>query len=261
VRVLGTTFMVSRYAADTATLIAVRDGKVTVREDGMGAVVLTAARLAVIGSGTMRVAPINDLHLNLKRGNMNPMLLLYGLTTMAGATPTVPVHADLRAVADSDPVLTADGINRMTTFWTIEKKEKEDSIATGQQIPGVWSQAPEGFQFASMVKIAAKFPSVAAHLQQAGLTAKQYDDDAVAMESALRAAYTKELIEKDTMATTAGTAVQSANLLMLKDHWDEIEHMEFSWWDSRYNTQGLQKMFKLKLHYRSADSIGSRFSH
>ena len=54
-RVLGTSFMVRRYTADTTTIVAVRDGKVAVRAGGMGSVVLTAARQVVIGEGSMRV--------------------------------------------------------------------------------------------------------------------------------------------------------------------------------------------------------------
>lgn len=50
-RVLGTSFIVRHYAADTTSLVAVRDGKV-----GVGATVLTAQRMAEVGrSGVPRV--------------------------------------------------------------------------------------------------------------------------------------------------------------------------------------------------------------
>ena len=45
-RVLGTSFVVRHYAADTTTVVAVRDGKVAVRSS-----VLTASQQAVIGEG------------------------------------------------------------------------------------------------------------------------------------------------------------------------------------------------------------------
>jgi ferric-dicitrate binding protein FerR (iron transport regulator) len=55
-RVLGTTFVVRRYASDTATLVAVRDGKVAVRSN-----VVTAQQQAnVFADGRVRVMPVDS---------------------------------------------------------------------------------------------------------------------------------------------------------------------------------------------------------
>jgi hypothetical protein len=66
-----------------------------------------------------------------------------------------------------------------------------------------------------MVEVAAKSPSVAAHLQQAGITAKQWNDNYLALWSAV---LTAETLNDRAIDSVAPTAVQRANIIFLKDH-------------------------------------------
>jgi hypothetical protein len=96
-------------------------------------------------------------------------------------TPTV--------IADPVPTLTTKMLTQMTTFWTSFSQEpgsirvtarrahlREVIVPVGQERPSVW--------ITDMSALAAKYPSVAADLKKAGLTAKQHDAYRVALISA-----------------------------------------------------------------------------
>jgi ferric-dicitrate binding protein FerR (iron transport regulator) len=232
VRVLGTTFMVRHYASDTTTVVMVRYGKVMVRAGGMRTMVLTDAQQVVIGQQAMHVAPINGNQLyNLKGGNMNPMLLLYSLATTAGATPAVPTHTDVRAVVDSNPILTVDVLTRMTAFWTVIYKEKEDLVIAQAQdnvdrdrinpILEIGANDSEiSYGLPNMVGLTADDPRVAAALQQVGLTGKQFNSYNTALFSAL---LTDQRLEQHAADSVPLTPVQVANIRLLKEHIDEFK--------------------------------------
>jgi transmembrane sensor len=71
-RVLGTRFMVRRYATDTAITVAVRDGRVAVNADQSRAVVLAADQQATIGAfGAPRVTVADASQFDFERGTLS----------------------------------------------------------------------------------------------------------------------------------------------------------------------------------------------
>jgi hypothetical protein len=169
------------------------------------------------------------------------MILLYSLAAMAGATPTVPAHAYTRTVVDTDSVLTVDALTRMTTFWASLKKKKEDVVlrkdeSVENRKSKLWYGSEHfvdarAYSLMDMVVIAAKYPSVAVHLQQAGLTAKQWDDYDTALWSAL---LTDESLEHAPDGVVP-TAVQVANIRFLKDHLKEFNALRATGMWYEYN--------------------------
>ena len=88
-RVLGTAFTVRHYAADTSTIVAVRDGKVAV-----GHTVVTAQQLVAIGSnGTPRVRPADASWFSFASG-----VLMLDSTRLSSAIPELDrwYDADIR---------------------------------------------------------------------------------------------------------------------------------------------------------------------
>jgi ferric-dicitrate binding protein FerR (iron transport regulator) len=70
-RVLGTRFMVRRYATDTAIVVAVRDGRVAVEADQSRVVVLAADQQATIGAfGAPRVTVADASQFDFERGTL-----------------------------------------------------------------------------------------------------------------------------------------------------------------------------------------------
>ena len=249
-RVLGTTFMVRRYAADTATVVVVHDGKVTVQAGGMRSVVLTAGRLAVIGQGAIRIAPEDELNHLVKGGEMNPLLLLYSVATMSGA---VPAHAVLPAGADS--ILTVDALTKMTKFWTLLNKvdkvqdtSKDSPIYVIKQGKLAWDYAnhrygPGSIESEDSVpmghlkikkygldfkKLAAMCPAVADALKEAGLSPEQMNFYRGLMQSAYTtrdmkgATYRKSEDDPKSYSYSPAewnpTAVEEANIKFLNEH-------------------------------------------
>ena len=98
-----------------------------------------------------------------------------------GAPPGVPVVA-----ADSDPILTTQILSQMTVFWTRFMQEP-DSIRTiarlAHEAPVVFTIGGDSVSvvLTSMTALAAQYPSVAADLSAAGLTAVQEDRDRAAV--------------------------------------------------------------------------------
>ena len=130
---------------------------------------------------------------------------LHGSWTM----PTPATRPLPKVVADPMPVLTAKALTRLTAFWASFAKE-QDSIRTTARREYLREVAvPVGNERSSAIMVdmsalAARYPSVAADLKQAGLTAKQHDAYRVAL---LSAQITKNLtvdFSKDSAASAAG---------------------------------------------------------
>lgn len=110
------------------------------------------------------------------------------------ATPTPAARPMPYVLADPLPVLTPEALRRMTAFWTRFQQEPE-SIKTDARrqhlrevaVP-VAPEAPLSAWMVDMPALAAQYPSVAADLQQAGLTAPQHDAYRIAL---LAAAYVR----------------------------------------------------------------------
>jgi predicted esterase len=83
-----------------------------------------------------------------------------------------------RVPADSDPVLTVDALNKMTVFWTKFQQEPDSvhdvaRMAHQEQLPLSLGAEPVFVISMNITDMAAKYPSVAADLHAAGLTAQQ----------------------------------------------------------------------------------------
>jgi len=147
------------------------------------------------------------------------------LSAITGAT-TVTTRADLYTVVDSNPILTVDALTRMTTFWTVIRKEKEDSVIFKDYVDVIHPRMEigandfnYGWSLPDMVGLTAD-PPVAAALQQAGLTGKQFNSYNTALYSAL---LTDERLEKHAADSVPLTPVQVANIRLLKEHIDELK--------------------------------------
>lgn len=108
----------------------------------------------------------------------------------ADSAVTTRENAHALAPADSGPLLTQDAVARMTTFWS-RFVEEPDYIATdgrmAHQVPRWFSigAEPVSTLMTDMPALAAAYPSVAADLQAAGLTAPQEESYRLAMFRAL----------------------------------------------------------------------------
>jgi hypothetical protein len=109
-------------------------------------------------------------------------LVLSGMvdTTPAPAAPVAPAAQHAAADAGPEPVLTVDMLTKMEAFWTAFMKEpsavrtngvKENQESVSAKNGTVDVVVPD----VNIVAMAAKYPSVAADLKQAGLTAQQWE--------------------------------------------------------------------------------------
>ena len=125
---------------------------------------------------------------------MNPMLLLYSVTAMAGAAPTVAAPAPAALRADSDSVLTLDALTRLEKFrykWIYYTDARDDSsklwarmqhytdndgIPRGSSwmLPSMRIPVGRKMEGKGDGGIMAKDSMVAADLKEIGLTPKQY---------------------------------------------------------------------------------------
>lgn len=161
------------------------------------------------------------------------------------AMPNPAARPAPRIVADPVPVLTAEALTRMTTFWRqfIEEPEsiriegrrahlREVSVALGAERPSVW--------MTDMPALAAQYPSVAADLQAAGLTAQQHEAYRAALLGASVAKYLNIDLPQDSMfvaywrrergelprfAVKANSSL-GRNIAFLQAHPDELQALE-----------------------------------
>jgi hypothetical protein len=109
------------------------------------------------------------------------------LIALARAAPAFATQADWRVRAGVDSLLTADALNRLTTFWTAFAQEDSSVQEAGRPSPMMaeWSLLMIDTVYSgsridrmelmiNMAEMAADIPSVAADLRQAGLTAERY---------------------------------------------------------------------------------------
>ncbi len=106
------------------------------------------------------------------------------------ATPNPAARSTPQVIADPLPLLTTDALTKMTAFWTRFMQEPDSirTIARRAHLRDVI--APVGAERPLLVMMdtpamAAQYPSVAAALQAAGLTAQQHDAYRVALASAI----------------------------------------------------------------------------
>jgi hypothetical protein len=95
-------------------------------------------------------------------------------------------------VIDPMPLLTTDAVTRMTTFWTSLFKEPDSVWLAGRRAFIRDVLAPIGEEqvivpMTDMAAFAAKYPSVAAALKNAGLTGQQHDAYRLALVTAMTA--------------------------------------------------------------------------
>lgn len=138
------------------------------------------------------------------------------------ATPDPSARSAPAVVADPLPVLTSEAVRQLTTAWTSFMREpdlirmagrrahlREVLVPVGAERPSVW--------MTDMPALAAAYPSVAAALEQAGLTAQQHDAYRVALISARVAQSVGERA-----GPIEGTSTLAKNLAFLKSHSDEL---------------------------------------
>lgn len=142
------------------------------------------------------------------------------------AMPNPAARPAPQVVADPLPVLTTEVLTQMTAFWTRFQQEP-DSIRTtarrahlrevvvpiGEERPSVW--------MVDVPALAAKYPSVAAALKTAGLTARQHEAYRIAL---LSARVTNSV--KDEAGNVEATSALAKNMAFMDAHPDELAALE-----------------------------------
>jgi ferric-dicitrate binding protein FerR (iron transport regulator) len=108
-RVLGTSFVVRRYAQDTAVIVAVKDGKVAV-----GSAIATAQRMITVGAnGIARVQDVDPARFTFANG-----VLTLGVRSLSDAIPELNrwYDADIRL---ADPAIGAQRIKGSFTAGSL----------------------------------------------------------------------------------------------------------------------------------------------
>jgi predicted esterase len=100
------------------------------------------------------------------------------MQSWADPTVTAQMNAKTLAPKDSDPVLTVDALTKMTTFWTKFQQEPDSVLQQGRtthqhQLQLALGGEPVLVITTDMRAMAKLYPSVAADLKAAGLTAQQ----------------------------------------------------------------------------------------
>jgi hypothetical protein len=159
-------------------------------------------------------------------------------------------------VADPLPVLTTDVVKRLTTFWTRFAAEP-DSIRTVARRAHLREVAvPVGSEqvtvpLMDLAALAAQYPSVAADLAQASLTAEQHDVARVALLSAMATSVAGEGV-----AAAAAGSVVTQNLAFFDAHQDKIDELGTTGIANPEDGDGLEEMAKRQGSPAGADSFG-----
>lgn len=154
----------------------------------------------------------------------------------AAATTVLP-PAPLPAHIGAGPVLTLATLTRLATFATHFRQEPDSIRVIGAQFtpaPGsiqsvdhettresmTWyvGREQESYTVVDMVVLAGTFPTVAADLAQAGLTAQQWEEDRLALYSACMPLEWSWLGAKGEVMTLPETAVLRKNMHFLETH-------------------------------------------
>lgn len=136
-----------------------------------------------------------------------------------------PAFPSPPAAADSDPVLTVDALQRMTTFWTRFLQEPDSIQETGrlahqEHITMAVGRWPVSVIKANMPALAATYPSVTADLQQVGLTARQEEAYRAAI---IRVGFTR--LAGPAAGPVAATSVLGQNLAFRAAHDEAFERL------------------------------------
>lgn len=128
-------------------------------------------------------------------------------------------------VIDPLPLLTTDAVTKLTTFWTSFFKEPDSIRLAGRRAFIRDVVAPIGQEQAivpmtDMAAFAAKYPSVAAALKNAGLTGQQHDAYRLALATAMTGVETPW---PDGTIEVEPNSVLAKNISFVKDHPDELE--------------------------------------
>ena len=161
--------------------------------------------------------------------------MLMHITSLALAALAIPhpkVYADRSAVVIEDSVLTVDALKRMTDFGVLFMKEP-DSIknsaweSTTKRVALTTDLASAGMSqkedvIQDIVALATKYPSIAADLKQAGLTAPQWE---AYRNAILGASYTAQAAKRKGV-TPALTSAVGKNVAFLKTHQTTLNKLD-----------------------------------
>lgn len=142
------------------------------------------------------------------------------------AVPNPAARPTPSVVADPLPLLTTEALTQMTTFWTSFLQEPESIRTTARRAYLREALVPVGKERSSvwivdMPGLAAKYPSVAAGLKKAGLTAQQHEAYRVALLSAI---VTQSV--GDETGTVEATSVLGKNIAFMEAHSSNFEALE-----------------------------------
>lgn len=155
------------------------------------------------------------------------------------ATPN-PAARPAPAVLGGLPRLTVKAVNKMTAFWTAFQREP-DSIKKDARRAHLRevamptpAEAPVSIWMANMAALAARYPSVAADLKQAGLTARAHDAYRLALATTQYIWPATQVNDFHGMATgaqilvkaVAANSILEKNLEFMRAHPDELEALE-----------------------------------
>jgi len=150
------------------------------------------------------------------------------LAATVGAAPAAATPAVSAVVADSDVVLTVDALTQMTKFWAAFMKETPAVRDTGRakhQKPLTVDAGSQQLQLpgvVDMAAMAAAYPSVAADLKAAGLTAAQWEQ----YRKALVGASVAIQLAKANNTTPAATTAVGKNVVFLTAHTKEFDALK-----------------------------------
>lgn len=129
---------------------------------------------------------------------------------------------------DSLPLLTTDVLAKLTAFWRRFLQEPDEVLMAGRRehlrdvVVPVGGELPQ-VAMTDMAALAARYPSVAAALKAAGLTAEEHDRYRVALAS---------LAVTQSVGRVAGriepTSVTAKNIVFLNAHMDELATFNYN---------------------------------
>ena len=145
----------------------------------------------------------------------------------APAQSLVPTATPARGVADSTSVLTVDALTRMATFWTAFTKEPPAIRDTAralhaEAIPMTIGTFQVQLGVVDMIALATTYPSVAADLRHAGLTAQQWTSDRGALFQALLASNPQYGVSTSLPKTSS----LAQNLALLKSNPQALQRLK-----------------------------------
>lgn len=129
-------------------------------------------------------------------------------------------------VIDPMPLLTTEVVTKMTTFWTSFFKEPDSIRLAGRRgsirdVAATIGEERAIIPMTDMTAVAAKYPSVAAALKNAGLTGQQHDAYRLALVTAMTASAVQ-----DGVGTIDPNSVLGKNVAFIAEHTDALQTLE-----------------------------------